>query len=121
MKRRPKCVHCLRKPANRPRQLCWPCYYRPGVRDMYPFKAHRGSARGVSAGENPAGRPLPPSPTAAGVGSEAKIAVLAERARLGFSLWHPADATDSGAAIEGGGEKWRPTMGRVRVVKMPRG
>jgi hypothetical protein len=31
-------------------------------------------------------------PTAAAPGSEEKVAVLMERARLGLSLWHPHDA-----------------------------
>jgi hypothetical protein len=35
--------------------------------------------------------PLPTSPTKALPGSVEKIAVLAERARQKFSLWHPDD------------------------------
>ena len=31
-----KCRHCHEGPVNRPRGLCWSCYYRPGVRDLYP-------------------------------------------------------------------------------------
>lgn len=31
-------------------------------------------------------------PTTALPGSEEKVAILAERARLGLSLWHPRDA-----------------------------
>ncbi len=30
------CRHCHRKKVNRPRGLCWRCYYRPGVRERYP-------------------------------------------------------------------------------------
>lgn len=30
------CRHCQRNKANRPRGLCWSCYYRPGIRDQYP-------------------------------------------------------------------------------------
>ena len=35
---------------------------------------------------------LPPMPTDALPGSEEKVRVLTERARLGVSLWHPLDA-----------------------------
>jgi hypothetical protein len=37
-------------------------------------------------------RRLPPAPTDALPGSAAKVRVLAARARLGVSLWHPLDA-----------------------------
>jgi hypothetical protein len=30
------CRHCNRKKANRPRGLCFSCYYKPGVIDLYP-------------------------------------------------------------------------------------
>ena len=30
------CRHCLRHKVSRPRGLCWTCYYKPGVRDLYP-------------------------------------------------------------------------------------
>lgn len=29
------CVHCQQKHANRPRGLCWTCYYSDGVRDEH--------------------------------------------------------------------------------------
>jgi hypothetical protein len=35
---------------------------------------------------------LPAAPTDAAPGSEEKIRILIERARLGVSLWHPLDA-----------------------------
>jgi hypothetical protein len=37
--------------------------------------------------------PLPDFPTSALPGTPEKIAILAERARLGQCLWHPSDAT----------------------------
>jgi len=40
----------------------------------------------------------PPCPTEFAPGTLGKVAVLAERARLGTSLWHPLDA-------DGGGER----------------
>jgi hypothetical protein len=38
------------------------------------------------------GTALAARPTSAVPGTEEKVAVLAERARLGLSLWHPHDA-----------------------------
>ena len=37
-------------------------------------------------------KPLPPFPTAALPGTPEKVAILEERARRGFALWHPLDA-----------------------------
>jgi hypothetical protein len=83
------CRHCNRVPSNRPRGLCWSCYYRPGVRDLYPSTS-KFARRGV---EDRVGRvPLPDAPTGAMPGSEAKVLILMERARKRQSLWHPADA-----------------------------
>lgn len=30
------CRHCQKVRANRPRGLCWGCYYTPGVLELYP-------------------------------------------------------------------------------------
>jgi hypothetical protein len=32
----PICRHCGRKPRNRPRGLCWHCYYTPSISARYP-------------------------------------------------------------------------------------
>lgn len=83
------CRHCSLAKVNRPRGLCRVCYHAPGVRGLYPPTskyAHRG------VGNVCGNRPPPDAPTAAAPGTEEKMAVLAERARLGFSLWHPLDA-----------------------------
>ncbi len=83
------CRHCNRVPSNRPRGLCWSCYYRPGVRDLYPSTS-KFARRGVA---DRVGRvPLPEEPTKALPGSEAKVLILIERARKRQSLWHPDDA-----------------------------
>src|SRR5436309_7666683 len=83
------CRHCQKVKSNRPRGLCWSCYYTPGVRDLYPSTS-KFARRGVSDFN---GRvQLPARPTEALPGSPAKVAVLEERARLGLSLWHPGDA-----------------------------
>ena len=84
-----KCRHCGKSKVNRPRGLCWTCYYTPGLRESY----HSGSKyarRGIS---NITGvQPPPPEPTTAPPGTLEKLAVLAERAKLKVALWHPMDA-----------------------------
>ena len=42
-----KCRHCHRVESNRPRGLCWSCYYTPGVRGQYPSTS-KYARRGVS-------------------------------------------------------------------------
>ncbi|MGE3809161.1 MAG: hypothetical protein AB7K24_31235 [Gemmataceae bacterium] len=79
------CRHCGRVRSNRPRGLCWSCYYAPGVREMFPSTskfARRGVKDGFAA---------PAEPTSARPGSKEKVAVLAQRAGLGQQLWHPHD------------------------------
>lgn len=85
------CRHCNKIPINRPRGLCWGCYYTPGVKDKYPSTskyARRGHGNfcGVS--------PLPEEPTKAPPGSAAKVEILIQRCKAGNSLWHPEDAKD---------------------------
>jgi hypothetical protein len=89
------CRHCQKVRSNRPRGLCWSCYYRPGVRDQYPSTS-KYARRGVSDFNGTTA--LAADPTDALPGTEDKVAVLAERARLGLSLWHPHDATLERAA-----------------------
>jgi len=91
------CRHCQKVKPNRPRGLCWSCYYTPGVRDQYPSTS-KFARRGVG---NFNGRTkLPPCPTNALPGTPEKVAVLQERARMGVSLWHPLDATLETAVAE---------------------
>lgn len=82
------CRHCQKVKSNRPRGLCWSCYYTPGVRDLFPSTS-KFARRGV--GTSNRGGPLP-EPTDALPGTPEKVAVLEERARLGQCLWHPLDA-----------------------------
>jgi hypothetical protein len=84
------CRHCNRVKSNRPRGLCWSCYYTPGVREQYPSTS-KFARRGITDFNGRTA--LAAQPTDALPGSEEKVAVLAERARLGLSLWHPQDAT----------------------------
>jgi len=83
------CRHCNKAKVNRPRGLCWSCYYAPGVRDLYPSTS-KFARRGVGGG-NFLIVP-PPTSTPARPGSPEKVAILEERARMRVSLWHPADA-----------------------------
>lgn len=92
------CRHCHRGKVNRPRGLCWSCYYRPGVRELYPVTS-KFCRQGIGNFFRLA--PLPVRPTAALPGSPEKVAVLEERARQHRCLWHPEDARPTyGCTIE---------------------
>jgi hypothetical protein len=80
------CRHCGRASVGRPRGLCWTCYYTPEVRNRYPIVSKRGIGLFNHRSEPPA------KPTRALPGSQEKVAVLEQRARLGQGLWHPQDA-----------------------------
>ena len=85
----PICKHCRKTKVNRPRGLCWTCYYTPGIKDQYPSTskyARRGEGN-ISGAGSPA-----PTPTMAAPGTPEKMAILEERVRLKQALWHPADA-----------------------------
>ena len=83
------CKHCARSKVNRPRGLCWSCYYTPGVREQYPSTS-KFARRGHGVFQGPV--PLPPEPTVAAPGTPEKMAVLEMRAKFKMSLWHPQDA-----------------------------
>jgi hypothetical protein len=84
------CRHCQKARVNRPRGLCWCCYYTPHVRELYPSTS-KFARRGVSDFN---GRATPTAiPTAALPGTREKVAILEERARTRQDLWHPRDAT----------------------------
>lgn len=85
----PICKHCGEGKVNRPRGLCWNCFYRPGVRDMYPSTS-KYARKGV--GVDTCKAAMPPVPTMAAPGTPEKVSVMEERARLKLSLWHPMDA-----------------------------
>jgi len=91
---KPLCKHCANpdNAVNRPRGLCWSCYYTPGVKDMYPSTskyARRGPQVDFCGGYK-----LPPDPTDARPGTPEKQAVLMDRARRGVRLFHPDDARE---------------------------
>ena len=91
------CRHCSKCKVNRPRGLCWSCYYTPGVKDQFPSTS-KYARRGV--GNFTGNAPPPPVPTTAAPGSPEKLEVLAMRARLKQALWHPLDAPPTA--------KWHP-------------
>jgi len=82
------CRHCGRQPTSRPRGLCWTCYYKPGLRQLYPCTSKYAPTGGDFYGLGD----LPAGPTRARPGSPEKVAILEQRARLHQALWHPADA-----------------------------
>ena len=88
------CRHCQKSRVNRPRGLCWSCYYRPGVREQYPSTS-KFARRGVG---NFCGNAAVCEPTDALPGTPEKVAVLEQRARMRQQLWHPLDATAERAA-----------------------
>ena len=90
------CRHCQKVKSNRPRGLCWSCYYKPGVRELYPSTS-KFARRGVVDFN---GRARMPEPTNALPGTPEKVAVLELRARLGQQLWHPLDARLETSAFE---------------------
>jgi hypothetical protein len=92
----PKCRHCGHDRVNRPRGLCWTCYYTPGVRENY-SSGSKYAYRGIGNGNNK--RKLPTEPTTAPPGSPAKVAILEARAASGCALWHPDDVTDIAPAL----------------------
>lgn len=87
------CRHCSKCKVNRPRGLCWSCYYTPGIKEQYPSTS-KYARRGV--GNFTGNAPLPEAPTTATPGSPEKLAVLEQRAKLKQSLFHPADARYEG-------------------------
>src|SRR6516164_2802827 len=93
---KPLCRHCQKVKSNRPRGLCWSCYYTPGVRELFPSTS-KFARRGVVDFN---GRARMPEPTSALPGTPEKVAVLEQRARLGQQLWHPLDARLETSAFE---------------------
>lgn len=84
------CCHCQKLPANRPRGLCWKCYYNtPGVREQH-RSTSKFANRGISLGHVASSR-LPDAATRATPGSPEKVAVMESRCKARVALWHPDD------------------------------
>lgn len=86
MPRRTKCRHCKTRKCNRPRGLCWTCYYTPEVRASYgPISKFGRRGNGLT-------ELLPPlESTRAVAGTEEKIALMAERVARGEEARHVMD------------------------------
>jgi len=82
------CQHCMKRKVNRPRGLCWGCWYTPGVRDLYPSTS-KFARQGVGVTAPLAGATRP---TAAHPGTPEKLEVLEARAGRGEALWHAGDS-----------------------------
>jgi hypothetical protein len=82
------CRNCHQRKSNRPRGLCWTCYYTPGVRALFPSTS-KFARRGL--GNINCNAPLAETATDAEPGSEAKIMILMERAAKRRALFHPLD------------------------------
>lgn len=82
------CRHCNHDKVNRPRGLCWTCYYTPGIKELYPSQS-KYARRGEG---NFAGEAGVPEPTQALPGTVEKLLVLELRAKLKQCLFHPDDA-----------------------------
>ena len=83
-----KCRHCGRPKVNRPRGMCWKCFYQPGVKELYPSTSKYGR-RGVGNGDA-ASRPAS-SPCPHPCGSPGRVETMAARASAGESLFHAGD------------------------------
>lgn len=88
------CRHCKTGKVNRPRGLCWVCFYQPGVRDLYSTSESMYAKRGV--GNHNDGRKLPSKPTTAAPGTPQKLEVMQSRVLAKRAIFHPADARFEG-------------------------
>lgn len=78
------CQHCQTNNINRPRGLCWTCYYTPGVREQYRTGKFARSEIG-----NHNNNIEPTDFCHANPGSAEKLAVMCGRAERGENLFHP--------------------------------
>lgn len=108
------CRHCRKQPINRPKQLCWSCYYTPGVVALYP-STHKATRRGVGNG-NVQGR-QPEKPTTAPPGSRRKLAVMLQRIKRYETVDHPDDAKDWSHATQEDRDQYECDNGKFPSVK----
>ncbi len=85
---RAMCRHCHQYHVNRPRGLCWRCFYTPGVKERYQITS-KFARRGIGNGFKPSTLPEPVPHIEPG--SPEKLSLLAARAARGLSLFHPAE------------------------------
>lgn len=82
------CRHCKRKKINRPRGLCWTCYYTAGVRERYQSTS-KFARRGTMNFNGPA---KAAEPVDAAAGTPEKIEAMMRRAEAGQDLFVDGDA-----------------------------
>lgn len=99
MRDRLPCRHCNKRHSNRPRQLCWACYYAPGVRELYPSTS-KFARRGVG-NHNRCRAPGPPTDFAPR--TREKVLLMAERVAQGMPAFSPGDAGWWGLGTREGG------------------
>lgn len=89
----PLCLHCG---ANRARAggrgLCPSCHTQPAIRAAYPALINQYEGTRSDRGDFCGNAPLDPCPTSTLPGTDAKIAVMAERESLGYAIFRPGDA-----------------------------
>lgn len=90
LRQKPLCRHCGTRKVNRPRGLCWTCYYTPGVSDQYPTTSKHGRRQRDIEDETPP----PAEPTTAPAGSLEKLKALRARVKAGTDLHHPQDSRE---------------------------
>ena len=86
---KPKCRHCQRANANRPRRPVLDLLLHVGSAQSCILRRVISHTVACATSRDVAGLP---KPTAALPGTPAKVAVLQARARRGHALWHPRDA-----------------------------
>lgn len=85
------CQHCHKKPVNRPRGLCWTCYYSEARTIYGPMGDGKYTRRGEGVGGF--GREIPERTTSR-PGTEEKVAILERRMANGMQLWNPEDGPE---------------------------
>lgn len=88
------CRHCQRRKANRPRGLCWSCYYSPAADQYGPISKYGNRGAGNRNKEKVEHVGTPSEPTSAVPGTDEKIEVFARRAEQKVDLTHPFDTFD---------------------------
>jgi hypothetical protein len=84
------CRNCHENKVNRPRGLCWHCYYTPGVQELYPSTS-KYARRGNGNHNLSESLPNAPEPMTTADRTE-RVKVMAWRAANGFDLFHPDDS-----------------------------
>jgi hypothetical protein len=88
------CQHCKRRQINRPRLLCWSCFYEPAIRQQYEAVRNQYMEPHNLNRDNNKKPRLPTYPTDALPGSAEKIAIMEARFAEGLAVFHPEDRSN---------------------------